>query len=290
MTWGYENEIRELSIKLAENITKAAKTRVAVVDFTDLQGNVTELGRFFAEEFAVALLEKKKGFEIIDRTHLQSMIKEHKLSATGLIDPATAQKLGKIVGVDTLVTGSITAFGDSVRITVKILEIPTAQLIGAVTANIPKTKAIEELLERGIGKGSQADTGNITLADPSSSGKIVEAEGFIFKPGVCVRKGNDTICNIYIMNNGGSDKEIILNCSPERSSMVDNFGNKHAISVRIGARESSFGLSEIFLPKLFVNVFFIAKEVKPEATHLTLIIGINSFKNMVSVRNIPIIK
>ncbi len=164
ISWAYEKEIRELSAVMAENITKAGKTRIAVVDFTDLYGNVTELGRFIAEEFAVALLGNGQGFEIVDRTHLQTLIKENKLSATGLIDPATAQKLGQIAGVDALVTGTITPFGESVRLSVKILDAKSAKLIGANAGNIPATEAIKTLLSSGIQGGGSGPTSPKTLA------------------------------------------------------------------------------------------------------------------------------
>jgi len=146
----YEKEIKSISSTLAENIAKAAKKMIAVVDFTDLQGNVTELGRFLAEEFSVAFAGAGKGFEVVDRTHLKSILAEHKLSATGIIDPQTARKLGQVVGVDALITGTITPFGDSIRLSVKILDTATAKVICASSGDIAKTKAIEELLARGI--------------------------------------------------------------------------------------------------------------------------------------------
>jgi hypothetical protein len=111
---------------------------------------MTELGRFLAEDFSVALAGAGTRFEVVDRIHLKSIIREHKLSTTGMIDPKTARKLGKIAGVQALITGTVTPFGDNVRITVKILDTETAKIIGASTANIAKTKAIEELLARGI--------------------------------------------------------------------------------------------------------------------------------------------
>ena len=55
---------------MAEKIAAAKNTTVAVVDFADLQGQVTELGRFFAEEFSVALAGTAQDFEVIDRAHL----------------------------------------------------------------------------------------------------------------------------------------------------------------------------------------------------------------------------
>ena len=162
----YEQEIKSLSTAMAEKIAAAGKKTIAVVDFTDLQGNVTELGRFLAEEFSVALAGMGKGFEVVDRTHLKSILVEHKLSSTGIIDPQTARKLGQIIGVDALITGTITPFGDSIRISVKVLDTATAKVVSASTANIAKTKAIEELLARGI-------------ESPQSSSQQVPATGYV---------------------------------------------------------------------------------------------------------------
>ncbi len=53
--FGYEQEIEQLSSQIAEKIAGKGKKTVAVVDFTDLEGNVTQLDRFIAEEFSVAL-------------------------------------------------------------------------------------------------------------------------------------------------------------------------------------------------------------------------------------------
>ena len=150
LSFAYEEEIKDISSTMAQDIADAGKKTIAVADFTDLQGNVTELGRFLAEEFSVALAGADTQFEVVDRIHLKSIIMEHKLSATGMIDPKTARKLGKIAGVQALITGTVTPFGDNVRVTVKILDTETAKIIGASTANIAKTKAIEELLARGI--------------------------------------------------------------------------------------------------------------------------------------------
>jgi TolB-like protein len=150
LSLAYEKEIRSISLNLAENISKSGKKTIAVVDFTDLQGNVTELGRFLAEELSGALAEAGKGFEVVDRTHLKSLLKEHQLALTGLIDPNTARKLGEIAGVHALITGTITPFGDSIRLAVKVLDTATAKVIGASRGDIAKTKAIEELLAKGI--------------------------------------------------------------------------------------------------------------------------------------------
>lgn len=209
----YEKEIKALSTSMAENIARAGKKTIAVVDFTDLQGNVTELGRFIAEEFSVAIAGAGKGFEVVDRTHLKSIIAEHKLSATGIIDPQTARKLGQIAGVDAIITGTITPFGDSVRLSVKILDTATAKVIGASSGDIAKTKAIEELLAKGIETGPPAPAPGISSpsSPPAKAQQRVEAKDFIFDLQGCKLSGQTVTCSLVITNKGVDGKLTIIN-------------------------------------------------------------------------------
>lgn len=149
-SWGYEKEIDALSVTMAEKIASKGKTRVAVVDFADLEGNVRYFDKFIAEQFSVALSGSGKGFRVIERNHLNSLIKEHKLSATGMIDSATAMKLGKIAGADALVTGTLTPIGDNVQLIVKVLDANTADIIDSAKINIARTQAVNELLDKEI--------------------------------------------------------------------------------------------------------------------------------------------
>ncbi|NUO09434.1 MAG: hypothetical protein HUU08_12275 [Candidatus Brocadia sp.] len=226
ISYAYEQEINSLSIAMAEKIATAGKKTVAVVDFTDLQGNVTELGRFLAEEFSVSLANISKGFEVVDRTHLKSILAEHKLSSTGLIDPQTARKLGQIAGVDTLITGTITPFGDSIRLSVKSLDTASAKVISAATGNIAKTKAIEELLAKEIESPHSPHSQSPTAGYISSSSSL--------KP----RKVGDllvTMKNVIVSSKdrvgvimdflNQSDKELKLAASTGDPRLTDERGN-----------------------------------------------------------------
>lgn len=292
----YENEIENLSSVMTVNIANAGKKTVAVVDFTDLQGNVTELGRFLAEEFSVALAGSGKGFEVVDRTHLKSIITEHKLSATGLIDPQTARKLGKIAGVEALITGTITPFGDSIRLSVKVLDTETAKMISASSGNIAKTKAIEELLARGIDVGTATGGRPIAIRSaPPSAGKTVKAEGFIFRPVSCKRTGEKVVFTVSFINNGNEERRLDVNNSNGRpaSYLYDNLGNQYPVQIQIGSKIASrftHCIRQTFISQLPVNVKFIADGVKSDATHMTVAIGTDEFKKSVAVRNIPIRK
>lgn len=149
-SWGYEKEIDNLSNAMADKIAKAGKKTVAVVDFTDLDGNVTQLGRFIAEELSGALAEKGQGFEVVNRSNLKLILKEHKLFEKGVIDGKAAMRLGEIAGVQALVTGTITPFTENVRLSVNVLDINTAKVIENKRENIPRTTDINELLGKEI--------------------------------------------------------------------------------------------------------------------------------------------
>ena len=98
-SFALDQELKELSANLAESISKSGKTSIAVVDFLNLKGEVTDGGRFFAEEFTVDLAKAGKGFKVIERNRLKVILEELKLASTGIIDEKTAQKLGQIAGV-----------------------------------------------------------------------------------------------------------------------------------------------------------------------------------------------
>jgi TolB-like protein len=138
ISMSYEREVKRLSSILAEQIAKGCGKRIAVIDFTDPQRNVRPLGTILAEEFSVALFAEGKGFEVIDRSHLKKVLEELNLQLKDLFDPSTVKKFGEMRGVDALVTGTISLFGENVRISVKVVETGTSKLCAASSGEFPR--------------------------------------------------------------------------------------------------------------------------------------------------------
>ena len=122
----YDDAIKQVSSQLADTIATAGKKTVAVSDFTDLDGNVTELGRFLASDLSDSLAAQAKGFLVIDR--------------------AQSKSAAQSSSVDALVTGSITTFADHVRLSAKVLDATNSAILGAASVDIPRTKDIDEML------------------------------------------------------------------------------------------------------------------------------------------------
>lgn len=73
------------------------------------------------------------GFTVVERSRLMSVLEEHHLSFSGILEKENADKIGKILNVDALVYASIVpaaAFGDRLAsATVKIVDIKTGQIV-----------------------------------------------------------------------------------------------------------------------------------------------------------------
>jgi TolB-like protein len=299
--FGYEKEIEQLSSAMAEKIADKGKKTVAVVDFTDLEGNVTQLDRFIAEEFSVALAGAGKGFRVIDRTHLKSIIKEHKLSATGLIDPEAARKLGKIAGVDALVTGTLTPFGDNVRLTVKVLDSETADIIDSAKSNFAKTQAINELLGKEISaeRAINTPTGVTEKVDAVMSQVVKD---ILFELKECKVSGNVLTCRTTATNKK-SDRTVRIYRHEStivrelRSRMFDNLSNEQSVSLIEFAnkRSNSHWVEHMLIPGIQTRLDFIFEGIDSKANKVALleivcneIASDNVFK--VQFRDIPILR
>ena len=91
----------------------SAKPRVAVLEFVDKSTHYYSwyhVGRA-AQDMMVTALVKGDAFRVIDRERLQALMQEKNLSLSGDVDPKTAVKVGKLLGVEYLIVGAITEFG-----------------------------------------------------------------------------------------------------------------------------------------------------------------------------------
>lgn len=90
-----------------------AKDRVAIMDFENKsQHGGWRLGRGASDMLTTELVKTGK-FNVMERDSLAAIIKEQNLGASGRIDPSTAARIGKIIGVEYIITGAITEYGQS---------------------------------------------------------------------------------------------------------------------------------------------------------------------------------
>ncbi len=84
---------------------------IAIADFVDKSNyGRGRLGTQMSDVLETELI-KSQQFRVFERQALKHVIDEQKLGGSGLVDPETAAKVGKIKGVKYIVSGSVTNFG-----------------------------------------------------------------------------------------------------------------------------------------------------------------------------------
>lgn len=89
-----------------------AKPRIAVLGF-DNNSTFTywgdNLGAAAADELTTQLVRSGR-FTVVERSQVNAILEEQHFGLSGAVNPATAAEIGKILGVQAVVTGSITQF------------------------------------------------------------------------------------------------------------------------------------------------------------------------------------
>lgn len=136
--------IKDLASQISASVTKEQKKRIAVMPFQELDGGSTVLGTYLAEELLSHLVNS--GLKIVERGMLDKLLAEQKLQSTGAIDPATAMRVGKVAGVDAIVTGSVTDLQSNVGVNCRIIDTTTGEVFAAAQAKITKDDDVKKIM------------------------------------------------------------------------------------------------------------------------------------------------
>ena len=178
------------------------RKRIAVVDFTipsgvcgdwghDASAAAARMSSLLSDMF-ISALANSGAFDVIERTELDQVLNEQRLDRDALLNPSTAPRLGRILGVDMILGGKLTEFGvkekrdgflagvggivglrvekSTARVTVD------ARLIDTTTAKIVLTEACcAENSEQNVSFAGAACHNNILLAADIGSREWLES-------------------------------------------------------------------------------------------------------------------
>jgi curli biogenesis system outer membrane secretion channel CsgG len=92
---------------------KSTKPRLAVLEFKNKADNQYwwHGGAEAMQDVFVTELVKSGQFRVVEREQLAALMQEKGLALSGDVDPSTAVKMGKLLGVNYLLTGAVTEYG-----------------------------------------------------------------------------------------------------------------------------------------------------------------------------------
>ncbi|HNT67242.1 MAG TPA: CsgG/HfaB family protein [bacterium] len=100
-----------------------ADEKIAVLDFKSILAP-TDLGLAVAEILRTEL-SSLGGYTVIERGMLEQLVQEQALQMSGIVDSETAVKIGKLIGANLVVTGSVVKTGQTYTINSRFVDVET---------------------------------------------------------------------------------------------------------------------------------------------------------------------
>jgi curli biogenesis system outer membrane secretion channel CsgG len=226
----------ELTRQVVSAMTENRKRNIAVIEFEDLKKKVTDFGTFLSEELTTRLVQTRK-FKVMERQLLNKIITEQKLVLTGAFDPSSAQRLGRLYGVEAICSGSITELARSLRVNGRLISTETGEIFAGVSVEITKDESVLQLLGRNSSGSSGLDNprNSSRTQDPPLT-RTVKSNLFTFELQQCIQSGTTVICD-FIVTNQDDDKWFTFG-GGVNSQLFDNFGNEAKINLARIANQS----------------------------------------------------
>jgi len=103
-----------------------AKTKVVVLNFTS---KWPELSDYIIEEL-IGYIVNEGTLTVVDRSNMEVIRKEMDFQLSGEVSDETAQSIGKKLGAQIIISGSMTAIGNTYRLRIRAISVETAQIQG----------------------------------------------------------------------------------------------------------------------------------------------------------------
>lgn len=136
--------IDELVRQISQSMSAGKETKIAVIEFQDLFGANTEFEKFLTEELITKLFQTGK-FRVIERNLLNKVLEEQKLSTKDIFDPTNIKKMGNLLVVDGIVTGTVADMETTLKVNARFISTETGNIVVTASTSITKDRAVMEL-------------------------------------------------------------------------------------------------------------------------------------------------
>src|SRR6478609_8205531 len=141
--------VAELVQKIEANVPAGKQFRIAVVPFVSSNSAETSkaFGEYLTESITGKLSEKPLAFKVLERQRLDAVFKENELMLSGMMKPSEALKLGQLLPLDALFSGTYTKLKTYVDVSGRLIDVTSGEIITSYSGRIKMTKNIKTLFE-----------------------------------------------------------------------------------------------------------------------------------------------
>ena len=143
----------DLAIRDASDYLNGNIPNGSMIVILNIQSDSAALSDYIIDEL-IANAVNDKIFKVVDRQQLDLIRTEQNFQLSGEVDDNLALSIGKFFGAQTIVSGRVSQVADRYRMTIRALEVQTAQVQGQYNRNITAGKTITALMKNSGGTQS----------------------------------------------------------------------------------------------------------------------------------------
>jgi len=137
-------ELKEVIIRSARGIeeTLPQRSKVIVLNF---ESPAKSFSDYVIDELSGELIEGKK-ITVVDRRNLSAIMDEMKFQYSGYVSDESMQSIGKMLGAQAVISGSLTDVGANYRFRIRIISVETAAVQKQISLDLKKDTQVAYLL------------------------------------------------------------------------------------------------------------------------------------------------
>ncbi|MDR0784602.1 MAG: penicillin-binding protein activator LpoB [Treponema sp.] len=116
-------------------------SKVVVLNFTSKWLDLTD---YIIEELTGYIVNEGT-LTVVDRRNLEAIRQEMDFQLSGEVNDETAQSIGRKLGAQTIISGSISAIGDTYRLRIRAIAVETAQIQGLQNVDVVPDRRLSAL-------------------------------------------------------------------------------------------------------------------------------------------------
>lgn len=121
---------KSIARKFSRSAEKAGVQRLAVLPFIPMDGSSSSEGINLSECLTTRMARYGR-LQVVERRLLKSLLSEHRLGQTGMLDGRDLARIGRMLQAQAVVTGSFITLGNTVQIQARLVHIETGVIIAA---------------------------------------------------------------------------------------------------------------------------------------------------------------
>lgn len=132
------NPYKEIAEELSQAVNRLKNPKVAIIPFSYVGTGDKNAGTIIAERITTYIVNIGM-LEVVERTQIEKILTELNFQSTGTVDSQTAKKIGRVLGVEGIITGSlIPKKGGKVEINARVISTETAKVLRAAYTEVEK--------------------------------------------------------------------------------------------------------------------------------------------------------